>query len=91
MLAPARSTHFSWSFKLSTFIKVNVLDVLDEIGRRDYHLIAIQSIAINYIFKETDLLAPVGSTHFSWSFKLRTFIMVNVLNVLDEISRRNYR
>ena len=37
MVAPATSTDFSWSFKLGTFIKVNVLDVLDKIVRGDYH------------------------------------------------------
>ena len=38
MLSPASSTHFSWSFKLCTFIMVNVLDALDEILRGDYRL-----------------------------------------------------
>ena len=36
MLAPANSTHFSWSFQLDTFIMVNVLDALDEILQEDY-------------------------------------------------------
>ena len=34
MLAPACSTHFSWSLKLGTFIMMNVLDAFDEIFRR---------------------------------------------------------
>ena len=38
MLAPARSTHFSWSLKLGTQIMVNVVDALDEILREDYRL-----------------------------------------------------
>ena len=38
MVAPASSAHFSWSFKLDTFIMVNVLDALDEILRGDYRL-----------------------------------------------------
>ena len=38
MLAPASSTHFSWSFKLCTFIMVNVLDALDDILRVYYRL-----------------------------------------------------
>ena len=38
MLAPASSTHFSWSLKLGTFIMVNVLDALDAILREDYRL-----------------------------------------------------
>ena len=38
MVAQASSTHFSWSFKLNTFIKVNVPDVFDEIVRREYYL-----------------------------------------------------
>ena len=36
MLAPATSTHSSSSFKLGTFIMVNVLEALDEILRGDY-------------------------------------------------------
>ena len=36
------------------------------------------------------MLAPVSSTHFSWSLKLRTFIMLNVFDALDEILRRDY-
>ena len=31
------------------------------------------------------MIAPVSSKHFSWSFKLGTFIMVNVLDVYNEI------
>ena len=38
MLAPASLTHFSLSFKLGTFIIVNVLDALDKILRGDYRL-----------------------------------------------------
>ena len=38
MLAPDSSTHFSWSFKLSTFITGNVLDALEVILREDYCL-----------------------------------------------------
>ena len=38
MLTPASSTHFSWSFKLSTFIMVNVIDALNEILRGDYRV-----------------------------------------------------
>ena len=38
MLAPASSTQFSWSLKLSSFIMLNVLDALDEILRGDYRL-----------------------------------------------------
>ena len=37
------------------------------------------------------MLAPASSTNFSWSLKLGTFIMVNVLDALDEISREDYR
>ena len=37
------------------------------------------------------MVAPATSTHFSWSFKLDTFIMVNVLDALDKILRGNYR
>ena len=38
MLASANLTYFSWSFKLSTFIMVNVCDALDEILQEDYCL-----------------------------------------------------
>ena len=38
MDAPASSTQFSWFFKLSNFIMLNVLDVLDEISWGDYRL-----------------------------------------------------
>ena len=38
MLAPASSTHFSWSLKLGTFVMVNVLDAFDEILQRDHRL-----------------------------------------------------
>ena len=34
------------------------------------------------------MLATASSTHFSWSVKLSTFIMVNVLDALDGISAR---
>ena len=37
------------------------------------------------------MLAPANSTNFSWSLKLGTFIMVNVLDVLDKILRGDYR
>ena len=37
------------------------------------------------------MLAPVSSTHFSWSLKLGTFIMINVLDALDKILRGDYR
>ena len=37
------------------------------------------------------MLAPVSSMHFSYPFQLGTFIMVNILDALDEILRRNYR
>ena len=37
------------------------------------------------------MLTPDSSTHFSWSFKFVTFIMVNVLDALDEILRGDYR
>ena len=37
------------------------------------------------------MLAPAISTHFFWSFKLDTFIMVYVLDALDEILQRDYR
>ena len=36
------------------------------------------------------MLAPVNSTHFSWSFKLGRFIMLNVLEALDKILRGDY-
>ena len=36
------------------------------------------------------MLAAVSSTHFSWSLKLGTFIMLNVLDALDEILRGDY-
>ena len=38
MLAPASSTHLSWSLRLSSFIMVNVLDVLAEIIQGSYGL-----------------------------------------------------
>ena len=38
MIAAASSRHFSWSFKLGTFIMLDVLDALDEILRGDYRL-----------------------------------------------------
>ena len=38
MLAPASSTHFSWSLKLSTSIVVNILVALDEISQGDCRL-----------------------------------------------------
>ena len=37
------------------------------------------------------MLTPVSSTHFSWSLKLGTFIMMNFLDALGEISRGDYR
>ena len=37
------------------------------------------------------MLAPASSTHFSWSLKLGTFIMVNVLVALDAIFRGEFR
>ena len=37
------------------------------------------------------MLAPVSSTHFSWSFKLGTFIMANVLDALNKILRGDNR
>ena len=37
MVAPDSSTNFSWSFRLDTFIMVNVLDTLNEI-LQDYSL-----------------------------------------------------
>ena len=37
------------------------------------------------------MLAAASSTHFSWSLKLGTFIMVNVLVALDAIFRGEYR
>ena len=37
------------------------------------------------------MVALASSKHFSWSFKLGTFIMVNVLEALDEILRGDYR
>ena len=37
------------------------------------------------------MLALASSTHFSWSLKLRNFIMVNVLDPLDKIFRGIYR
>ena len=36
------------------------------------------------------MLAPVTSTHSFWSFKLGIFIMVNVIDALDEILRRDH-
>ena len=36
------------------------------------------------------MLAPVSSTHFSWSLKLGTFIMLNILDALDESLRGDY-
>ena len=38
MVTPASLTHFSWSFKLGTFIIVNVFDALDKILRENYSL-----------------------------------------------------
>ena len=35
--------------------------------------------------------AAANSRHFSWSLKLCNFIMVNVLDALDDISLGNYR
>ena len=37
------------------------------------------------------MLVPASSTHFSCSLKLGTSIMVNVLDVLAEILRGDYR
>ena len=37
------------------------------------------------------MLTPVRSTHFSWSLKLGTFFMLNILNAFDEILRGDYR
>ena len=37
------------------------------------------------------MVASARWTHFSWSLKLRNFIMVNVLNALDKILRGDYR
>ena len=37
------------------------------------------------------MLASASSTDFSWWFKLGTFIMVNVLDALNEILRGDYR
>ena len=37
------------------------------------------------------MIAPPSSTHFPWSFKTGTFIMVKVLHALDEILRGEYR
>ena len=36
------------------------------------------------------MLAPVSSTHFSWSLKLGTSIMVNVFDALDDVLRGDY-
>ena len=36
-------------------------------------------------------MVATTSRHFSWSFKLGTFIMVNVLDALDDILRGFYR
>ena len=36
------------------------------------------------------MLAPASAAHFSWSLKLGTFIMVNVLVALDAIFRGDY-
>ena len=36
------------------------------------------------------MLAAASSRHFSWSFKLGGFIMLNVLDALHKILRRNY-
>ena len=81
MVAPASSTHFPWSFKLGTFIMVNVLDVFDEICEGNI----VRTIIINYLFKKIAMVAPASSAHFSLSYELGTFIMVNVLDALDEI------
>ena len=50
----------------------------------------VLTIVINELLKKISILAPASSTHFSWSFKLGTFIMVNVIDAL-EILRRGYR
>ena len=36
------------------------------------------------------MLASASSTHFSWSLKLGTFIVLNSLDALDEILRGDY-
>ena len=36
------------------------------------------------------MLAPVSSTHFSWSLKLCNFIKVNVFDAVDKILRGDY-
>ena len=66
---------------------VNVLDVFDEIC--DGNIVG--TIIINYLVKKIAMVAPATSTDFSWSFKFGTFIIVNVLDALDEISRGDYR
>ena len=38
MVAPANLTHFSWSFKLGTFIIVNILDTFNKILQGDYRI-----------------------------------------------------
>ena len=37
------------------------------------------------------MIAAASSRNFSWSFKLGTLIMLNVLDALDEILRGDYR
>ena len=37
------------------------------------------------------MLAPASLTVFSWSLKLCIFIIVNVLDALDKILRKEYR
>ena len=37
------------------------------------------------------MLAPASSTHFSWSLKICSFIMVIALNALNKILQGDYR
>ena len=37
------------------------------------------------------MIAAASSRNFSWSFKLGTLIMLNVLEAFNEILRRDYR
>ena len=86
MLAAVSSLHFSWSFELSSFIMVNILEALNKI-LRDHHLMIFNY----YLFEKTAMVAQSSSTYFSGSFKLRTIIMVNNLEKLHKILRGDRR
>ena len=58
MVALASLKYFFWSFKLGTFIMVNVLDVFDGICEGNI----VGTIIINYLLKKIAMVAPATST-----------------------------